>query len=186
MDAWDEHQDQVRRKRIAAEREKTYERQLQHNRIASQSLMVPMVEVMKRTQTSADAFKNVSTAELMKLAALAAKALPGIHKDERQVPAHRMSRARSNRLSRSPRVSSHGCKAVARASTFGMNTKWSQQTRRRSWERPATHRTAGVSASMMRTRICDRQPLAIRVLITLPAENEPGNRSTLVLLLIYS
>ena len=47
--------------------------------------MVPMVDLLKRTQTSADAFKKVSTAELMKLAALAAKALPGIHKDERQV-----------------------------------------------------------------------------------------------------
>ena len=85
VDAWDEHQDQVRRQRIAAEREKIYERQLQHNRIASQALVLPMVDLLKRAQTSADALKKVSTAELMKLVALAAKALPGIHKDERQV-----------------------------------------------------------------------------------------------------
>jgi hypothetical protein len=84
-EAWDNHQDQMRRNRLAAERDKICERQMQHNRIASQALIAPLVALAKRAQTKADAFAGVSAAELTKLAAFAARALPGIHEDERKV-----------------------------------------------------------------------------------------------------
>jgi hypothetical protein len=83
--SWDSHQDEIRRARMIAERDKIYERQLQHNRIASQALMAPLLALGKRSQTRADAFAEVSTAELTKVATFAARALPGIHQDERKL-----------------------------------------------------------------------------------------------------
>ncbi len=85
--AWDSHQDQKRRNRLAAERDKIQERQLQHAQIAAQALMAPMVALAKRAKTQADAFANVPTAELTKLAAWSARALPAIHEDERRLAA---------------------------------------------------------------------------------------------------
>ena len=73
------------RTRLIAEREKMRERHLQQDQIASQALMAPIVALAKRAQTKADAFANVSTAELAKLAAPSARALTKIHEDERQV-----------------------------------------------------------------------------------------------------
>jgi hypothetical protein len=81
--AWDTHQDRIRRTRLAAEREKTRERQSNNNRIASQALMAPILALAKRAQAKPDTFANVPAAELTKLAALSAKALTAIHRDER-------------------------------------------------------------------------------------------------------
>ncbi len=83
--AWDSHQDQLRRKRRAAEREKIQERQLQNNRIAAQALMTPLIALAKRAQANADAFADVSTSDLARMASAAARALPRIHEDERNL-----------------------------------------------------------------------------------------------------
>src|SRR3954447_16356519 len=81
--AWDIQQDHIRRTRIAAEREKIYERQLQNSRVASQALMAPLIALVKRTQTNADAFAGTSATELTKLASWAARTLPRMHEEER-------------------------------------------------------------------------------------------------------
>jgi hypothetical protein len=83
--AWDSHQDERRRTRLAAEREKMIERQLQHNRIASQALMAPLLALAKLSQTKADAFAGAPALGLAKAATFAARALPRIHEDERQL-----------------------------------------------------------------------------------------------------
>ena len=65
--AWDNEQDRQRRNRLAAEREKIYERQLQQNKIASQALMAPLVALAKRAQNNADTYAKVPTEVLTKL-----------------------------------------------------------------------------------------------------------------------
>lgn len=80
---WDSFQDRLKRNRAIAEREKIYERQLQHSRIASQALMAPMIALAKRAQTKAEPFAGVSDYDLAKLASFSARALPRIHEDER-------------------------------------------------------------------------------------------------------
>ncbi len=83
--AWDSHQDHLKRKRLIAERDKIYERQMQNNRVASQALMAPLIALAKRAQSNADAFAGLSTTELAKTASFAARALPRIHEDERSL-----------------------------------------------------------------------------------------------------
>ena len=87
--AWDSHQDQMRRTRLAAEREKIRERQLQQSHIASQALMASLVALAKRAQTKADAFASVPAADLAKVAALSAKSLSAIHANRAPGPGHR-------------------------------------------------------------------------------------------------
>ena len=85
--AWDTHQDQLKRKRRAAEREKINERQKQQARIASQALMAPVVAFAKLSQTKADPFAGMSAADLGKIAIPAARAIPQIHEHERRLAA---------------------------------------------------------------------------------------------------
>ncbi len=94
--AWDIQQDQIRRTRIAAEREKIYERQLQNSRVASQALMAPLIALVKRTQTNADAFAGASATELTKLASWAARTLPRMHEEERTLAARPDESARQD------------------------------------------------------------------------------------------
>jgi hypothetical protein len=83
VNVWSDHQDEMKRKLLAQEREKTLERQLQQNRIASQALMAPLIALAKRVQTKADPFAGASELELAKVASYAARALPKIHEGER-------------------------------------------------------------------------------------------------------
>ena len=85
--AWDNQQDQIRRTRMAAEREKIRERQLQNSRVASQALMAPLIALVKLTQSNADAFSGASATELAKLASWAARTLPRMHEEERTLAA---------------------------------------------------------------------------------------------------
>src|SRR3954454_1328179 len=94
--AWDIQQDQLRRTRTAAEREKIRERQLQNSRVASQALMAPLIALVKRTQTNADAFAGASATELTKLASWAARTLPRMHEEERALAARPDESARQD------------------------------------------------------------------------------------------
>ena len=85
VNAWFDHQDELKRNRLAAEREKMLERQLQQNRIASQALMAPLLALAKRGQTKAEPFAGVSDLELGKIASFAARSLPKLHEDERNL-----------------------------------------------------------------------------------------------------
>lgn len=85
--AWDIQQDQLRRTRTAAEREKIRERQLQNSRVASQALMAPLIALVKLTQSNADAFSGASATELAKIASWAARMLPRMHEEERTLAA---------------------------------------------------------------------------------------------------
>src|SRR3982751_2193364 len=89
-------QDQIRTTRIAAEREKIYERQLQNSRVASQALMAPLIALVKRTQNNADAFAGASATELTKLASWAARTLPRMHEEERTLAARPDESARQD------------------------------------------------------------------------------------------
>ena len=120
--AWDSQQDQIRRTRLAAEREKIYERQLQNSRIASQALMAPLIVLVKRTQTNADAFAGTSATELLKAASFAARALPRIHAEERTLAARPDEMTKQEHARQSPGRSSRGSRAGARADTPGTTT----------------------------------------------------------------
>jgi hypothetical protein len=85
--AWDSQQDQIRRTRLAAERDKMLERQLQNCRILSQALMAAPIAFAKRAQTKSDLFASSSATELAKLTHLAARALPRIQHEERTLVA---------------------------------------------------------------------------------------------------
>lgn len=85
--AWDSKQDQIRRTRLAAEREKMFDRQLQSSHRASQALMVPILAFLKRHQANADMFAGASAIELIKAMIPAVNKLPAIQAEERMLMA---------------------------------------------------------------------------------------------------
>ena len=85
--ACDSKQDQIRRTRMAAEREKMLDRQRQNSHLASQAMMVPVLALLKRNQAKADIFDSATALELVKAASFATRELPRVQAEERALVA---------------------------------------------------------------------------------------------------